>query len=163
MEGFFYSSPRVYYIHSVNELVGELELPAGRYIVFAKADVATNSSASISAGGAARLEFGGDVDEAWVHLRVDGDGGNLESIALMVAAENDSTSQARLFFSTGWTDSTIVIGVRIAALRLTELNIVRGEREHGFSEEAYSSWIQFGASTGFFGSFIRPPREGQGT
>ena len=46
------------------QLVAELDLPAGKYVVVAKADVMLASTAQFDGGGFALLTLGGQEDEA---------------------------------------------------------------------------------------------------
>jgi hypothetical protein len=127
MEGFFYSDNRTQHVTTTGQTIGELDLVPGKYVVFAKARIATNSEPMssgdpiVAGGGLLRLEFAGIKDDDVATLTTN-DHGSGETMALIVASEISSNESARLSFYSSRVNSTLVMSVRIIALSLTNLN-----------------------------------------
>ena len=133
MEAFFYANHTSQIFDSINtpgyRLIGELELDPGNYLVFAKADIATNVAGGYpppvwpQGGGAVYLTLGKSSDTAYATVKPE-TGNNVETIALMVAAEIGRTRRTRLYILTPYPLRTVVNSVRLAALRVDKLTIV---------------------------------------
>jgi hypothetical protein len=66
-----------------------LAVPAGKYVVFAKADIGTNATGGYpQAGGALRLRFASHSDVAYAAIKPDS-GDNIENVSLILAAETE--------------------------------------------------------------------------
>jgi hypothetical protein len=171
MKAFFFASHQAQIFDSVStpghRLVGSLDLPPGKYLVIAKADVGTNVATgyppppSPYGGGALTLRYGGANDEAYIGVKPESAENN-ENAALMVAA--DGRGPARLFFIATSSLRTVVNSARIAALKLDDLSIVQvgtphGESEADFGEDEDAFLLQFGMFSGMHAGALRTIRD----
>lgn len=129
MEAFYYANHTSQIFDSIStpgwQGVGALKLEAGNYIVFAKADIGVNASSYAAyphGGGALRLTFGPAADIAYAAVRPES-GDNIETVALMLAAETTKNTAAVLHFMAPYALRTVVNSVRLAALELDGLHI----------------------------------------
>ena len=134
MNGFHYSASGGP-ITKHDQLLGELELPAGKYLVSAKLMVAISSRSpelfpNASPVYQARLTFGGDED---IHIGGlvyrDGDpGSRVESVALQVAAEVKQPSRVKLLMLGYPTGVVLAWYPRLSAVQVDEIHISRNEQ-----------------------------------
>lgn len=135
MEGFYYTNEGGK-VNGLDQVVGELFLPAGSYIVLAKAHMAVASSPNyqpdtFSTAYRALLQFGGDEDEIIAGLKWDYDdpGSRHESVVLNVAAVTEKDSHARLLVSSTVDNKLLCFRPRISAFQLDALHISTSARE----------------------------------
>jgi hypothetical protein len=157
MEAYFYANNTAQIFSSVDtpghRVVGELELPPGSYVVFAKADIGTNVAGGYPpppwphGGGVTSLSFGGVRDAAYAALRPES-GSNIETVALMVAAESARTRRARLYFLTGYPLRVVVNSVRLTAIRVDKLHSTIVGVDYTNLPEEESLFANFALATG---------------
>src|SRR3954466_8921438 len=103
MRAFYYANPGVRVDNGRRE-VGELNVDAGSYVVFAKANIGTNVASgyppppSSNGGGLFELQFAGHHDGTYVAIKPDS-GENQETASLMLAADTEGPGRARLWFA----------------------------------------------------------------
>ncbi len=120
------------------QVICEVTLEPGKYIVFAKgrATITTKSGYTLGEGWAvnlpatfeAALEFGQFRDSYLGQLVGDSDnpGNRFESFALNLAGEVDQRTKARLVISSDANDRLFVFEPRISAIQVSELRIGSG-------------------------------------
>jgi len=104
-------------------LVAQLDLPPGKYVVVAKANVALVSTAPFDGGGFAQLTLGGEEDEAWSHVSKSN---NWAMICLTLGAELTAQGQVQLFFNlaSGIYGGPVILSyIKISAIRLEGLTL----------------------------------------
>jgi hypothetical protein len=152
VEAYFYSNHNSQVFDSSStpgrHLVGEVgDLPAGVYLVVAKADIGVNVAtgypppAWTHGGGALTLTFGGSTDVSYTSVRPE-DGVNHENVSLMAAAQTSSTDSAQLFFQAVYPLRTVVNSVRIAVLTVDALTPIRVGRAWEVGETDADSGAQ---------------------
>jgi hypothetical protein len=157
MEAFFYANHTSQIFDSVStpgyRLIGELQLDPGSYVVFAKADIATNVASGYPpppwphGGGAVSLTLGGSNDTAYAAVKPES-GDNIETVALMVAAEIGRSRRARLYILNPYPLRTVVNSVRLTALRVDKLKVSEvGTDVTTLPEEKYLA-VAFAMSVG---------------
>jgi len=164
MEGFFYDDKRTQEARMAEQIIGVLELPAGKYVVFAKAVIFTSGafmgpSPPKGAGGKLRLELGGSDDSWGAVLNTDTAATSFQkgaTIALMLAGEISETAQAKLFFKTDCPDSTIVTSNSIIALSLTGLAVSIAAHEIQQEPDFNSGLlVEYAMRTGYTGDLSK--------
>ncbi len=135
MRAFYFASPGQN-VDSGSRVVGDLAVPAGKYVVFAKADIGTNATGGYpQAGGALRLMFAGHADVAYAAIKPDS-GDNIENVSLILAAETEGQAHARLEFINPYPPRVAVNAIRIVALQVDELSTHGTEGEVEEVDEA---------------------------
>ena len=122
-------------LSGLNELVAELKLPRGRYLVWAKADVVATGVIKVDPVGEARLVVGAHEDQAVSYLRAEGAGGNRETIALNLGGDvTIPDGGAQLFLSTTIPKGIRVERVKLSAIRLDTLAAATAPGDPGTQE-----------------------------
>jgi hypothetical protein len=113
-------------VRSFNQVFAEVELPPGKYIVFAKATVAIGSNSTSPLGEAfeAALEIPGVKDTYLAGLRYDSDdpGSRSESVALNIAAEFGTPLTAKLIVWARPDRGVYVWNPRLSAIQLDNIS-----------------------------------------
>jgi hypothetical protein len=171
MKAFFLANNHAQIFDSVStpghRVVGELDLPPGKYVVFAKADVGTNVATGYPpppwpyGGGALTLTYGGASDQAYIGVKPES-AENIENAALIVAAQG--RGRARLTFIATSQLRTVVNSARLVALQLDGLSIVQVgpsglESDSDVAEEQSSLLLQFGMFTGMHAHVLEAIQE----
>jgi hypothetical protein len=139
MDGFHYAGPGGK-IKKWDQVVAEIELEPGQYIVFAKASATIGTKSGYTAAGPAfnpvvayqaTLELA-DYADSWLgSLKGDYDdpGDRWESFALNLAGEIKKKARARLKIAATIDDEISVLEPRISAIKLSDLKVVTGKFE----------------------------------
>jgi len=162
MEAYFYANHKTQAFDSSTpsgfRLVGELDLPAGNYVVVAKADIGVNVAGGYplppwpDGGGALALSLGGAGDTAYAAVKPES-GENCENLCVMLAAQIDSPRQARLFFINPYPLPVYVNEVRLTAMQFDNVNIVEIGSESISLPNEKSLFVKFAMETGILSAF----------
>ena len=107
------------------QLIGELQLDPGSYVVHGRANIGANATSSPPpayphGGGQFALTFGG-VEDLVTALVKPEDGENHATASLVVAATTDRTRRARFYFLTPYPLRVFVSAVTITAIQVDQL------------------------------------------
>jgi hypothetical protein len=139
MDGFHYAGPGGKMKKS-EQVVAEIELEPGQYIVFAKASATIDAKYGYTAAGPvfnpavayeATLELS-DYADSWLgSLKGDFDdpGDRRESFALNLAGEIKKKARARLRIVVTMDNEISIVEPRISAIKLADLKVVTGKFE----------------------------------
>jgi hypothetical protein len=139
MDGFHYTG-RGGRINTWEQVIAEIELEPGLYIVFAKASATIGAKYGYTATGPvpnpevayqATLELADHSDSCIGSLKGDMDipGDRWESFALNLAGEITKKAKARLKIAATLNDEISVFEPRISAIKLSDLKVVEGTFE----------------------------------
>lgn len=157
MDGFHYAGPGGV-IKKWDQVVAEIELEPGQYIVFAKAAATISTKVGYTATGPvpnymvsyqASLELADHADSYLGSLKGDYDdpGDRWESFSLNLAGEITKKSRARLRIQATMNNEIRVLDPRISAIKLSDLNVVHGQFEAP-SPDLYSKVLSASIAAG---------------
>ena len=157
MEAFYYANQTTRGYDSAStpgfHLVGEVELPPGNYVVFAKADLGVNVDSGYPppawpyASGMLALTLDGKNDEAYIGVKPESSENN-ESVALMIAAKTSTTRHARLYFISVYPLRVYVNSVRMIAVQVDGLSVVEVGSDDTALPEEISTFARLFAEAG---------------
>ena len=149
MRAFYFANPSARVDEGKRE-VGELNVDAGSYVVFAKANIGTNVATgyppppSGDGGGLFELQFAGHHDETYVAIKPES-GENQETASLMLAADTEGPNRVRLQFLNPYPLPVWVNSIRIVALQVDDLTSTGSEGEDELPEDQrISNLIRYG-------------------
>lgn len=109
-------------ITGARQVVGRLHLPAGKYIVFGKANAAAlklNGTIDINRGFECKLQGGGEEDSVLLNLWPEGsDGGNWGVVALNIAVTLAGDGKIEMICTSGIPGCILLFNLVISAIQV---------------------------------------------
>jgi hypothetical protein len=123
-QGFYVAVKDMQRIEHVDQPIGQLQVPAGLYLIFGKASVAglkLNGVTPFPQALEAKLLAGGQEDKLLLSLNTNGDGGNWGTIALNIAVKLDVAATINMTCTAGIPGDILVFDVAISAIQVDQL------------------------------------------
>ena len=109
-------------IHTANQLVASLSLPAGSYLIFGKANAAARQLKGLekfAQGFECKLICNGVEDKCMENMHSDGfDGGNWCTVTLNLGVTLENESKVEMKVTSGLTDGVLFFDVVISAIKI---------------------------------------------
>jgi hypothetical protein len=122
-------------IHSANQLVASLNLPAGSYLIFGKANAAARQLKGLekfAQGFECKLSCNGVEDKCMENMHSEGfGGGNWCTIALNLGVILESEGKVEMKVTTGLTDGVLFFDVVISAIKIDNLTVHHSNASEG--------------------------------
>ena len=120
--GYVFRIDEMQRINNVNQVVGRLHLPAGRYIIFGKANAAAlklNGTIDINTGFECRLVAESEEDKCLLNLWPEGsDGGNWGSFSLNIGVTLQNDGKVEMLCTPGISGDILFFNVVISAIQV---------------------------------------------
>ncbi|ULQ52124.1 hypothetical protein [Flavihumibacter fluvii] len=123
-QGFYVAVKDMQRIEHADQPIGRLQVPAGQYLIFGKANVAglkLNETTPFPQALEAKLLAGGQEDKLLLSLNTNGDGGNWGTIALNIAVTLDAAGTINMTCTAGIPGDILIFEVAISAIQVDQL------------------------------------------